>query len=136
MPELPLRCWRLRNFTEEDPGPGLYFLKKESAEAYKDLVRWPYAQDGKWPLPGGGELPLDQVDLKVEGFEAKAVVDPELDAVIWDEHGRLGRAYVLTGQCFDPDSWRPFSLTDFGDPVLRQRLDLASERLRNMVNLA
>lgn len=127
-----MKLYRLYNLSELGPACALHFLKREGAEAYKDLVRWPYVNEGRWPLPSGASLPLDQVDLRVEVVEKPVSVEPFLESVLWEHGGELGGAPLLLGDCFDPDEWLAYTPADFGHPVIGPRLDQAWQKLKDI----
>ena len=113
-----MRVYRLFNVTEHGPASGLHFLERQQAEQYRELVKWPYANEGRWPLADGRELPLDRVELRVEPLERHWVVEPELGQVIFEQEGQLGGAPLLPGNCFDPDEWQAAPLADLASPEL------------------
>lgn len=125
-----MKLYRLYNLTELGPASALLFTKREDAEAYKDLVKWPYAETGRWPLIGGGSVALEQVDLRVESVDMAAVVVPEAEQVLWERDGMLGSAPWLPGDCFNPDEWKPFSAADLAHPVTGIRLEQAWRSLK------
>lgn len=125
-----MRLYRLYNLTELGPASGLSFFKREGAEAYKDLVKWPYANSGRWPLAGGGSVALDQVDLRVESVDQNVLVEPSLETVLWEQDGQLGGAPLLPGDCFNPDEWRAYGPADFANPVSGLRLEQAWRQLK------
>jgi hypothetical protein len=124
-----MKLYRLFNLTELGPASGLLFFKREGAEGYKDLVKWPYADSGRWPLAGGGSVALEQLELRVEAVDMAVAVEPLLDAVVWEQQGRLGGAPLLPGDCFDPDEWLPYSPADLAHPVTGIRLEQARRSL-------
>ncbi len=125
-----MKLYRLYNLTELGPASSLSFLKREGAEAYKDLVKWPYADSGRWPLAMGGSVALDQVDLRVEALDMDVVIEPTLDVALWEQHGVLGGASMLPGDCFNPDEWHAYGSADFAHPVTGPRLEQAWEQLK------
>lgn len=126
-----MRLYRLLNLTQHGPAAGLYFLKREGADRYKDLVKWPYANEGRWPLPGGGDLPLDALDLRVEALERAVLVEPVLGLAVFELNGQLGGAPFLPGDCYDPDEWMPASPADLAHPVNGPRWEEALRQLRH-----
>lgn len=117
-----MKFYRLYNLTELEPAAALHFLKRESAEKYRELVKWPYANDGLWPLHKGGSIPLASLDLRVESVELPAVVLDAFDIVVFEREGKLGSAPYIPGECFNPDEWQPCSALDLASPVLGPRL--------------
>jgi hypothetical protein len=126
-----VRTYRLFNQSEGAPASGLVFLKREDAERYKDVVLWPYANTGFWPLPGGRELRLDELDLRVELFSLRAVLEPALGAVVMERDGRLGSAALLAGDCFDPEEWEPCPPGERDHPARGPLWEAAREALKN-----
>ena len=112
-----MKCYRLYNHTELAPASGLLFLKREDAEKYKDVVRWPYASTGFWPLPDGREVRLEALDLRVQLLTLAAVLERALAVVVMERDGRLGGAALLAGDCFDPEDWEPCAPAGLAHPV-------------------
>jgi len=113
-----MRVYRLFNVTEHEPTCGLHFLEREEAERYKELVKWPYANDQRWPLAEGREVPLDRVELRVEPLERHWLAEPDLGVVVFEQDGQLGGAPLLPGNCFDPDEWQAAPAADMANPEL------------------
>jgi hypothetical protein len=123
-----MRVYRLFNVSEHEPASGLHFLGRDEAERYKELVKWPYANEGTWPLADGRVLPLERLELRVEPLERPWLADPELGLVVFEQDGQLGGAALLPGDCFDPDEWQPAPAADGAGPdqtVLWERARLA-----------
>lgn len=125
-----MRLYRVYNLTELGPASGLLFFKREDAEKYKELVKWPYVNDGRWPLSGGGSVPLNELELRVESLDMDVLPDQELDQVLWEQAGVLGAAPLLPGDCFDPDQWCAYSPADLANVHLGSRLELAWQALK------
>jgi hypothetical protein len=125
-----VRLFRLYNRTELVPASGLLFLMREDAEKYKDLVRWPYAESGRWPLPGGREIPLEALDLRVDVVDIAGVLERALSLVVMEREGRLGGAALLSGDCFDPGEWEVFTPEDLAHPVRGPLMEQAGKKLR------
>jgi len=111
-----VRVYRLFNVSEHEPTCGLHFLGRDEAERYKELVKWPYANDGLWPLADGRELPLERVELRVEPLERPWLADPELGMVVFEQEGHVGGAPLLPGNCFDPDEWQAAPSAELANP--------------------
>jgi hypothetical protein len=125
-----VKLYRLYNLTEQKPASGLLFLKREDALNYQDLVRWPYANSGRWPLAGGLEMPLDQLELRVEAVEFPGLLEKTLGLVVMEHEGRLGGSALLGGDCFDPAEWEAFTPEDLAHPVSGPLMEQAGKRLR------
>jgi hypothetical protein len=131
LPESPaLKLHRLYNLTELQPAAGLHFIRREDAERYKELVRWPYVNEGRWPLADGRSVSLDKLDLRIESVDLPAVLEESLVVVVMERDGKLGSAPFLTGDCFDPDEWQPFSALELAHPVHGPRIEMARQRLK------
>lgn len=128
-----MKVYRLRNHSEGAPASSLLFLRREDAERYKELVLWPYANSGFWPLAAGGELPLDQVDLRAEAVELDACVEESLGLAVMMNAGRLGGVALLPGDCFDPDEWEPCAPEELAHPVRGPLWAQARARLHGLV---
>lgn len=128
-----MRLYRLYNLTEQAPASGLHFLKREGAEKYKDLVRWPYAESGRWPLPGGREIPLKDIDFYVEPVDLPVVVEPALGLAVMEREGVLGTSALLPGDCFDPKEWLACAQEELEHPFSGPLLEEARRRLRGKV---
>jgi hypothetical protein len=128
-----LKLYRLYNQTELKPASGLLFLKREDALKYQDLVRWPYANSGRWPLPGGLDIPLDRLDLRVEAVDLPGELEQSLDLVVMEREGRLGGAALLPGDCFDPAEWEAFTPEDLAHPVTGPLMEAAGKKLRGEI---
>jgi hypothetical protein len=124
-----MKLHRLFNLTELAPAAGLHFVRREDAEAYKQLVRWPYAAEGRWPLADGGSVPLEAVDLRVEVVDVPVVLEPALHLAVQERDGALGTAPLLPGDCFDPDEWTPCTPAQLAHPVSGPRLEQAQRQL-------
>jgi hypothetical protein len=125
-----VKFYRLYNQTELKPASGLLFLKREDALKYQDLVRWPYANSGRWPLPGGLDMPLALLDLRVEAVDFPGVLEKTLSLVVLEREGRLGGAALLPGDCFDPGEWEAFTPEELAHPVHGPLMEQAGKRLR------
>jgi hypothetical protein len=124
-----VKLYRLYNLSETAPAAGLHFLKREDAERYKEVVRWPYEASGRWPRADGGEIPLEQLDLRVEVVELPVLVDRSLELVLARHEGQLGSAPLLAGDCFDPRAWEACSPEDLAHPLLGPLLENARIQL-------
>jgi hypothetical protein len=111
-----MRVYRLFNLSEHGPASGLHFLDRDEADRYRELVKWPYANEGTWPLADGRELPLERVELRVEPLERRWLAEPELGVVVFEQEGQLGGAPLLPGNCFDPDEWQAAPATELANP--------------------
>jgi|GEM_PF-2235231 hypothetical protein len=122
-----MRLYRLYNLSEHAPACGLLFFRRDQAEQYRELVKWPYANTQRWPLPDGREIPLAAVDLRVELLERDVAQAPELGVVVFRNEGVPGGAPLLPGDCFDPDEWQAAGAADLDGPAtgLRWRQALA-----------
>ena len=116
-----MRLYRLYNLSEHAPASGLLFFRRDQAERYRELVKWPYANNQRWPLPDGREIPLAAVDLRVELIERAAFPEPELGVVVFRHEGAPGGAPLLPGDCFDPDEWAPAPALELDSPVTGPR---------------
>jgi hypothetical protein len=125
-----MKLYRLYNQTESKPASALLFLKREDALKYQDLVRWPYATSGRWPLPGGLDIPLDRLELRVESVDLPGELEKTLALVVMEHEGRLGGAALLPGDCFDPGEWEAFTPEDLAHPVKGPLMEAAGKRLR------
>lgn len=125
-----MKLHRLFNLTELEPATGLYFIRHEDAEKFKQMIVWPYLSEGRWPLAAGHSIPLAKLDLRVETVDLAAVVDESLMLVVMEHAGKLGTAPFLTGDCFNPDDWAPCSASDLSHPIIGPRLAIAQQRLK------
>jgi hypothetical protein len=112
-----MKLYRLYNLTEQAPAAGLHFLKREDAERYKEVIRWPYEAGGRWPTATGREIPLEQLDLRVEVVELPVHIDRVLELALALHEGRLGSAPLLAGDCFDPRGWEACTPEDLAHPL-------------------
>lgn len=124
-----MKLYRLYNLTELAPAAPLHFLKREDAEQYKEVIRWPYEAGGRWPMAKGGEIPLEQLDLRVEVVDLPVVLDRALDLVLAKHEGRLGAAPLLAGDCFDPRSWEACTPEELAHPARGPLLAKAQTKL-------
>lgn len=124
-----MKLFRLYNLTELGPASGLHFMDRAKAEAYKDLVKWPYADTGLWPMADGSRVLLKDVDLRVETVDLKALALPNLDMVLMEQNATLGSCPLLPGDCFDPDEWRAFGPVEMTHPTLGPQLEQAWKAL-------
>jgi hypothetical protein len=120
-----VKLYRLYNLTELGPASGLHFFDRAKAEAYKELVKWPYADTGLWPMADGSRVLLKDVDLRVETVELKVLPLPNLDLVLSEQNELLGSCPLLPGDCFDPDDWKAFGPAELTHPTLGPQLDQA-----------
>jgi hypothetical protein len=125
-----MKAFRLYNLTELGPASPLHFLEKSGAEGYRDYVRWPYLNSGRYPLSIGGTVPLEDLDLRTEQVDLNAVVIPELELVLLERDGIIGTCHILSGQCFDPDAWEPANISELANPQAGPLIEAAQQRLR------
>jgi hypothetical protein len=125
-----LKLYRLHNSTEPGPASPLHFLKREDCDAYKDFVRWPYQNDGRYPLHQGGSIPLDKLELRIEELSMEAVLLPELEWILFLRDHALGSCAMLPGDCFNPDSWQPVGSLEAVHPVHGPLIEAAKKRLQ------
>jgi hypothetical protein len=125
-----MKLYRLFNLTELEPATGLYFVRLEGAEQYKQLILWPYRNEGRWPLADGRSIPLEKLDLRVETVELQVCVEEQLMVVVMEHAGKLGTAPFLTGDCFNPDDWTPVSAAELAHPVHGPLLAAAQHKLK------
>jgi hypothetical protein len=125
-----VRFYRLFNVSEHEPASGLHFVNRDEADRYKELVKWPYANEGLWPLADGRELDLDKVELRVEPLERHWLPEPELGLVVFEQDGQLGGAPLLPGNCFDPDEWQAAPAAELASPELSALWEHARVALR------
>jgi len=123
-----MKLYRLYNQTELKPASGLLFLKREDALKYQDLVRWPYANSGRWPLPGGLDIPLDRLELRVEVVDLPGELEKTLALVVMEHEGRLGGAALLPGDCFRPRGMGGLHAEDLAHPVKGPLMEAAGKR--------
>lgn len=126
-----MRLYRLYNLTEHAPASGLLFFRRDQAEKYRELVKWPYLNSQRWPLPDGREIPLEAVDLRVEVLERPVAQAAELGLVVFRNEGVPGGAPWLPGDCFDPDEWQAASALDLESPDLAARWQAALVGLKD-----
>jgi hypothetical protein len=126
-----MKLHRLFNLTELEPATGLYFVRMEDAEKFKQMIVWPYVKEGRWPLAAGHSIPLEKLDLRVETVELAAVIEEHMMVVVMEHAGKLGTAPFLTGDCFNPDDWAQCSPLDLAHPIYGPRLELAQQRLKS-----
>jgi len=93
-------------------------------------VKWPYANDGLWPLADGRELPLERLELRVEPLERHWLAEAELGLVVFEQDGQLGGAPLLPGNCFDPDEWQAAPPAELAGPEVTLLWDKARTALR------
>lgn len=125
-----MRFYRLHNVSEGAPASELLFLRREDAERYQEILRWPYAVTGLWPLAAGGEMPLDGVRFAAEAVEMDASVEEGLGLVALARNGALGGAPLLPGDCFDPGQWRECPPEERRHPVRGAAWDRAAAALK------
>jgi|SRR5665213_1399280 len=124
-----MRVYRVYNRTENAPAAGLCFLKSQDAEKYKELIRWPYADSGFWPLPREKAIPMTMLDLQVENLDLPVLVEKGLRLVLMERENGTGAAPLLTGDCFDPEQWLAFTPEELTHPVLGPLLEQAQRKL-------
>lgn len=124
-----MKTFRLYNLTELGPASPLHFLERSGAEAYRDYVRWPYGNSGRYPLHAGGSVPLADLDLRTEQVDLNGVLIPELELILLERDGMIGTCHVLPGHCFDPDSWEPANMAELGHPQAGALIEEAQRRL-------
>jgi hypothetical protein len=125
-----MRAYRLYNRTEPGPATPFLFLEKAGAEGYRDYIRWPYQNTGRFPLHQGGSLALADLDLRTEEVDVHAVLVPELDLFLVERDGAVGSCYLLPGDCFNPDDWIPANAVELGHPEAGKLLEAAQRRLK------
>jgi hypothetical protein len=101
-----MKAYRLFNQTELEPAATLLFLRRQDAEAFRETVLWPYANEGRWPLKNGASLPLRLMEFRAESLNLAAEAVPELGLVLSERAGTPGACPLLPGDCFDPDQWQ------------------------------
>ena len=126
-----MKLHRLFNLTELAPAAGMHFFAREDALKYRELVLWPYVNEGRWPLPDGSTIPLESLDLRVETVEMPLVVDKTLLLVLTERDGKLGGAPLLPGNCFDPDEWEACTAAELAHPVHGTLLQRAQQLLKD-----
>jgi hypothetical protein len=125
-----MKAYRLYNLTALGPASPLHFLEKAGAEGYRDYVRWPYANSGRYPVPNGRSVSLADLDLRTEEVELNAVLIPELELVLVEREGLIGTCHLLPGNCFDPDAWEAGGMAELAHPQAGALIEEAQRRLK------
>lgn len=124
-----MRLYRVWNLSEHGPATPLHFLERQGADRFVTIFRWPHEPSGFYLRQDGGELPLAELQLRVESVDMPVLVDEGLESVFSFNNGELGRCYLLPGRCFDPDDWKPVSEVEWGTPGINEKLEEAGKKL-------
>ena len=131
-----MRVYRIFNATDHVLATHLHFLDRHAAQKYADTVRWPYENLGLYPCADGRHIPLKDLELRIESAEHPGAYDPDLDCVITERHGELGRSDVIPGLCFDPDDFRPFTPAEWMDEKMAPKLEAIEAAMREQLKLS
>ena len=124
-----MRLYRVWNLTEHGPATPLHFLDRPSADRFVVIFKWPHEPSGLYLRQDGSEIPLAELQLRIESVDMPVMVDQALDSVFSFKEGELGRSFLLPGHCFDPDDWRSVTEIEWSTPGINEQLEAAGKRL-------
>jgi hypothetical protein len=100
----------------------LHFVDRSDAARYQKILLWPWEPLGFYQEPNGTRHQLAGLRFNVEATSLPAMLDPDLNWLVWKRDGVFGYVPLLPGRCFDPGSWRPMAESDRRDPVMAPKI--------------